>query len=433
MKKGIKKHLLLMGSIFVCMAGGVFLAEKEVRAEGEITVWREAGGDLEQLQAIEISEESFEEWRQAEAIHNVQGRATAEEKKFLSCGSDYGYRDMIKRSHGEGRQYVYRELEKICNNFTVNGVDGIAYTLGGKTYYEAGVVDLSSLGYSMTSHELLEIYFTFRNDNPQYFWLNNTVLYSGTGIVPLTYDAYQNGEVRSKVFDEIMNTARQVYWSKASVNNSKYENILTIYDTLIADIEYSYNTSIPTAHSIAGAMTSAKSAVCEGYAKVMQLMMNYYNIYNIYVTGDAGGGHAWNMVRMDDNKYYWLDATWDDQEYEQFQHQYFLVGNEDFGDHTPDLPEGTAGNFLYELPNASETRYVYDPQNPVEPVITKGDVNLDGKVTMADLILCLHHVSARTELEGDAFLAADIDENKTIAMTDIMKILHYVSGRTTTL
>ena len=57
-------------------------------------------------------------------------------------------------------------------------------------------------------------------------------------------------------------------------------------------------------------------------------MMNCYGIENIYVTGlGNGGGHAWNMVGMDDGKYYWLDATWDDQPYEQFQHDYFLVGN----------------------------------------------------------------------------------------------------------
>lgn len=95
-----------------------------------------------------------------------------------------------------------------------------------------------------------------------------------------------------------------------------------LHDTLIADIEYSSDTSIPTAHSIAGAMTSAKSAVCEGYAKAMQVMMNGYDIDNVYVTGDAGGGHAWNMVRMTDGNYYWLDATWDDQKYEQFQHDW---------------------------------------------------------------------------------------------------------------
>ena len=33
-------------------------------------------------------------------------------KAFLSCGGDYGYRDMVKRSNIEGRQYLYRELKR---------------------------------------------------------------------------------------------------------------------------------------------------------------------------------------------------------------------------------------------------------------------------------------------------------------------------------
>ena len=76
-----------------------------------------------------------------------------------------------------------------------------------------------------------------------------------------------------------------------------YNKVLKIHDTLIGDIEYSEDVNIPIAHSIAGAMTSGRSAVCEGYAKVMQVMMNCYDIENIYVTGlGNGGGHAWNNM-----------------------------------------------------------------------------------------------------------------------------------------
>ena len=81
--------------------------------------------------------------------------------------------------------------------------------------------------------------------------------------------------------------------------------MLKIHDALIRDVEYDENAysgeEAEISHSIAGAMTSAKTAVCEGYAKVMQLMMNCYDVENMYVTGIAnGGGHAWNMVRMND-------------------------------------------------------------------------------------------------------------------------------------
>lgn len=62
-----------------------------------------------------------------------------------------------------------------------------------------------------------------------------------------------------------------------------------------------------------------------------------------------------------------------------------------------------------------------------------GDIDGDGKIAMADLMMCLHHVSGRKLLTGREFQAADIDGDGTVAMKDLMKILHYVSGRNTNL
>lgn len=129
---------------------------------------------------------------------------------------------------------------------------------------------------------------------------------------------------------------------------------------------------------------------------------------------------------MNDGNYYWLDATWDDQPYEEYQHQYFLVGNQNFTDHTADAATGSGKYFLYELPLASDEDYVYSPDVPVP---SKGDINGDGRVTMTDLLMCLHHVSGRSLLAGDAFLMADINGDGAVKMTDLLRILHYVSGR----
>ncbi|MCI9615868.1 MAG: hypothetical protein HFG93_12065 [Dorea sp.] len=58
-----------------------------------------------------------------------------------------------------------------------------------------------------------------------------------------------------------------------------------------------------------------------------------------------------------------------------------------------------------------------------------GDISGDGDIAMADLMMCLHHVSGRKFLSGTQFSAADIDGDGKIAMADLMKLLHYVSGR----
>lgn len=61
--------------------------------------------------------------------------------------------------------------------------------------------------------------------------------------------------------------------------------------------------------------------------------------------------------------------------------------------------------------------------------VKPGDIDGDGNIKMADLMMCLHHVSGRTLLSGTQFTAADIDGDGKIAMADLMKLLHFVSGR----
>lgn len=415
---------ILKTGIFILAFSIIGIPGENVKAEEEAVIIREASGDMESLKAIRISDEDLSQWRKAVSEQYVSGTADIAVDEFLACSSDYGYRDMSKRENSAARQYAYEKLTELCNNFTKGVQDAYSMEAEGVTFQAAGIVDLP--GYTLPGYEMAEIYFTFRNDNPQYFWLSNNVIYSNSSLVALTYDEYQSGTVRQAALQEIITTMQNIYRAGITAEDDNYHKVLKIHDTLIADIEYSDDVTIPISHSIAGAMTSAKSAVCEGYAKVMQLLMNSYHIYNIYITGDAGGGHAWNMVRMNDGKYYWLDATWDDQEYEEARHNYFLVGNQNFTDHTADVSSNSGAGFLYDLPAASDEDYVYDASLPD---ITKGDVNSDGRITMADLMMCLHHVSGRTALTGNEFLAADIDDDGIIKMGDLMRILHYVSGR----
>lgn len=65
-----------------------------------------------------------------------------------------------------------------------------------------------------------------------------------------------------------------------------------------------------------------------------------------------------------------------------------------------------------------------------ETSIKKGDLNGDTSVTIVDLMMCLHHVSSRSTLQGDSGLAADVNGDGKVTIVDLMRILHFVSGRT---
>ena len=354
--KRYRRFIFLLLSIPL-FAGILSFQQKETVLAEEQTIVRDADGDMEPLIAVQCTDEEFEQLF-GQTIRETQrwsGSTGSEEQSFLDCGSDYGYQDMSKRSNGAGRQHLYQQIEAACRDFTLNQNNAEVGSLNGSDYYMANAVGISD--YELTSNEMVETYYTFRNDNPQYFWLSNRVIYSTSWVGVLSYADYQNGEARQTALEEIMQTLEDVYTSQICSTDSNYRKILKIHDALIADIEYDYELNIEIAHSIAGAMTSRKAAVCEGYAKVMRLVMNYYDIMNIYVTGDAGDGHAWNLVQMSNGNYYWLDATWDDQPYPEFQHTYFLVGNLNFTDHIPDTPDQQGVYFLYELPLVSDEDY----------------------------------------------------------------------------
>ena len=433
MKKSRSYHLKEL-FLVVCLCWLLGYSE-DVQAE-DYTI-RPGTGTLEALMGIEIPEEQAEQWSVEGKSWNQQAPQSEEQYHFLNYGSDYGYQDMIKRSNGEQRQILYRALSEACRDFTVNLADADSYTMesGGNQYSMAFTIDTVELGAAdLTGYEKVEVYFTFRHDNPQYFWLSNSVLYSGQSLDVVTYDEYADGEIRKDALEEIVNTAETVYQSHIFGEDDLYNKVLKIHDTLIEDIEYSEDVNIPIAHSIAGAMTSGRSAVCEGYAKVMQVMMNCYGIENIYVTGlGNGGGHAWNMVGMDDGKYYWLDATWDDQPYEEFQHDYFLVGNQNFADHIADSPEGTGTYFLYELPEASEADYVYIPGSEGELDREKGDINADGTINIFDLTLCMNHIIQKQTIGEEALITADVNGDGSVNIFDLTRIMNFIIKKSDTL
>ena len=93
------------------------------------------------------------------------------------------------------------------------------------------------------------------------------------------------------------------------------------YDTIALnkeDVEGTLEANeIDRIRSICGVFIDGK-AVCAGYAKAMQFLLQKCGIEAAYAAGEIckengtfGGGHAWNIVKIDGD-YYYLDTTWDD-------------------------------------------------------------------------------------------------------------------------
>ncbi len=344
--------------------------------------------DTEELTAVQIP------WEDALSyLENIQddGMSIAEVKDFYTCGMDshYGYDDLAKRSNGAERQRCYNNLLEQCRRIAADYSDikPVDHPVSDGSYittYDLPADKDTEHIYHMDPEagglEAVEVYYIFRNDHPEYYWLSSGVLYGinsigETILIPGVYSEYADGETRMAM-DEAIEDSFEEYISAADALEKKdnYTVAKLMHDMIAAAVEYGYDengVALDTsyAHSIVGVLDGDPDTdvVCEGYSKTYQLLLNRLGINNIYVVGEAaGGGHAWNFVEMDNGKYYGVDITWDDNG-DNAVTEYFAKGAGKFNkDHTAYLPDNTGEYFLYELPELPKGDYTVSEQPPTE-------------------------------------------------------------------
>ncbi len=122
-------------------------------------------------------------------------------------------------------------------------------------------------------------------------------------------------------------------------------------------------------------------AVCEGYARALKSVLDQLGVENVLVQGvyDDGtysGPHMWNYVRMDDNRWYFLDATMEDGLKESTGSttaQYFLCTGEDelLQNYLPDgVISLSSDSFEFAYPDLSPVNYT--PMGDYFTIVTKG-------------------------------------------------------------
>jgi transglutaminase/protease-like cytokinesis protein 3 len=169
------------------------------------------------------------------------------------------------------------------------------------------------------SEDAKAVMIAFYSDHPEVFYLNMTYkLYSSKSLIydrikiELTYTVKSKNDLESKL--QQIEKAMESY-TNGLENKSNFEKELYIHDNVAKNVKYYSDTTVISDvpeqyHSIYGAFIE-KQAVCDGFAKAMQILLDKVNIENIFITGVIDEvPHAWNMVNLD-NKWYHLDLTAD--------------------------------------------------------------------------------------------------------------------------
>ena len=230
----------------------------------------------------------------------------------------------------------------------------------------------------------------------------------------------------SKAQENEMNTkVSQIIKSLNLNGKTEYQKVKAIYDYLCSNVTYD-NLSLdiamstqgilhnPVGHSAYGALCKGTS-VCQGYATAFYRLALEAGIDSRVIFGTAsGGGHAWNIVRID-GKYYLLDSTWDAG---NSNYKYFLKCEKEFPDHKPD-DEHTTSSWKKTYPIATTSYRIptYD---------TIGDVDGDGYITSADSLSVLR-ISVKLEKAANTKLA-DVDGSGAVDSSDALEILRYSVG-----
>ncbi len=254
-----------------------------------------------------------------------------------------------------------------------NGLD----VLDGDTDNLVGVYDLLVAGVNAKSAEISttsipvevgnvgKIMEALRNDHPEFYYLSGGFSYSSYvessvsylySVLPVYIDALTD-DASAALFEagiqEVMTDAH------LRPGMDVVEKERALHDALCRKV--TYELYAPNAHSAYGALVDGE-AVCEGYARAFQLLLNRVGISSHVVTGDANNGtgteaHAWNLVKIG-SYYCYTDVTWDDQTTPDNQYDNIYYGYFNLSDHMIS-EDHSAGIDYAALPDTSDTTQDY--------------------------------------------------------------------------
>lgn len=356
-------------SIYAESAGNAGLYDSERPEQKELRAYGPTGGVYEEtviiptegeLEDVPTATELFGKKMLHEASYSV-----GEPIEGLSVnGADEYANEPGYASLKDGQKALYCDLLTQLKNF-VNGTQFKTkdFDAKGQPYVSVFKMDKTISSYGITNSEGWLVYYMAFYNHPEFYWQSNYT-YKGSDTITVLLNSFFSKRADREIAENAINAGISEYRAAVSGASSDYDKIKIVHDKLCSLVDYAYDEynepqSAAWAHSAAGAfydydvLQDPRGVVCEGYAKAFSLILNDLGIENWYVVGSAGGGgHAWNVVKVD-GEYCPVDVTWDDLGNDATPsvfYKYYLVPESSFSQmHTPGSPTSSDW-MLYNLP-----------------------------------------------------------------------------------
>lgn len=226
-----------------------------------------------------------------------------------------------------GFDSLYTDNQRTCYELIGEAAYRISEEKDESGFYPIGKVSIADKSFAEKDMDICIKAFTM--DHPEVFWLTNRYTYGTAGNQSvLQLYSYVSGEECSSMIDVFNDAVNRLisgipgglkqYHLEKYVHNSLLEGCTYAKGVESSDDGWAEFTSY-------GAIVNG-SAVCEGYAHAMCLILNKVGIDCYYANGyGEDSPHMWNIVKINDNWYH-LDATWDDNE--NAYYNYFNLSDE---------------------------------------------------------------------------------------------------------
>lgn len=173
---------------------------------------------------------------------------------------------------------------------------------------------------------------------------------------------------------------------------SDYEILKAIHDFILSKSYYDYQAlndiygndkKYDYAYTAWGTLVKGRS-VCQGYALAFYRIAKDLGYKVRFVYSDPYVGcHSWNIIELN-GKYYYVDTTWDDDEYEEDKYRYFLVDYDSIREN--DYTEKGKATYAHTLDPEQQTDYF---KNTYERYIDDEDYERDNQKLLSNCVVSL--------------------------------------------
>lgn len=184
-----------------------------------------------------------------------------------------------------------------------------AYKILKDAYYS--MEKQASFPFPLTDEEISEVVHSVLYDDTGIFWVSKSYEYvtkPSSVVVDINYRYTQ--EERKKIQERIDVCVDNIL-KGVPRGASEYERTKYIFEALANRITYEQS-PYDEADQFIDATLDGTKGVCGSYARAFKYLLDKLGIPTVFVVGDAGERHAWNLVELDGEAAY-ADVTWGDQ------------------------------------------------------------------------------------------------------------------------